>query len=338
MAAMFYGVDIDKETMKNQFLSKCNEHLNQRIAMCSSSEDKPFSEDKPIYRNICVWNIANAQRDETFCPLKSRLQGIIDYIKGLTEMPDILVLLEANRPSQGVPWTMMAADIEAQTGLRYHSCHTVNATPNSFGKAVFFNVNTVALKNVHHFWITEEEKSERWSGPYFGNDVIILEIFPVENQKVIIDKILKLGVVHFPMGKEDRLMASKWLRFFSGFANIWMGDYNTFPDDGGQEMIDIITEFELIHQNPKDTNEMTFQAYEHDCIEKDISFIPQLNSASTFKPKEDDPSKILVRFSSVLDHVFTDPNIDCKVIINPLCPFSDHALISAKTSFSPYYI
>lgn len=76
------------------------------------------------------WNIANAARDEIHNPLASRIGLIIERIN--LNPVDVLVLLEANRPSQGRSFTSIAAEIESATGLRYIGVKYLNSTSNAF--------------------------------------------------------------------------------------------------------------------------------------------------------------------------------------------------------------
>jgi hypothetical protein len=102
---------------------------------------------------VGCWNIANAKRDETMSnSLIDRLPKIIGNIK--KENPDVLILLEAGCPSKGVSWNKMALMIEESTHLRYEGTKKLNPTEDSFGKAVFYNLKVVAIKDFYQYWTT----------------------------------------------------------------------------------------------------------------------------------------------------------------------------------------
>lgn len=156
--------------------------------------------------NIGCLNWACAERDNIFSPVTTRLSAIVEYIRGANL--DVLVILEANRPSRVAEthekeasssspsykspmrsFTSMAAEIEELTGLRLGGVKALNATPNSFGKAFFYRPEKVMITSATQEWtgkvssfstpITEAMTSKIVSGSYFGNDVLFLTIHPV---------------------------------------------------------------------------------------------------------------------------------------------------------------
>lgn len=277
-----------------------------------------------------VWNIGNADRDEKNRPLRDRLPGIAEQINKVKENLSLFFLLEAGRPSKGKSWTSMAAYIQKHTGFQYHSCHTLNATPMAFGKALFFNPEKVAIHHVDQIWLDPKDPAV-WGGPYFGNSIVRAHVHPVIDQKVVLDAKIRIAAVHFPMALKDRLEAAQWVSDHHLLADVWAGDFNTFDDDGGPQMIKIITEHAFEEITPQDA--ISFLAFEHDTIVKSVDIIPTLNSLSSYTHHPEDPTKILVRFASLLDRVFVDPRFDCVATVCPLTDASDHALVIVKIKF-----
>lgn len=286
---------------------------------------------------VGCWNIANARRDEEYTPLSTRIRKIADHLLKHPEI-DVMVLLEANRPSGGRSFTSFAAEIEDVTGLRYIGVKYLNATENSFGKAVFVRPNKIFVSafdqiptgesEVHPLRESTVRDYTVATGNYFGNDIVIVKAHPVaDDNRIIRDKSVSVGIVHFPMGREDRLQVSRWISdVHNNHVDVWMGDWNTFPDDGGDEMIGIITEkYPMV---PK-TKDFTFRAFPHDLIRKPIDFVIPDGSEVV---REDEESK-MVRFRSCLDHVFVNPTFNDSVgeaVVSDLVDASDHALITVE--------
>lgn len=277
---------------------------------------------------VGCWNIANAARDEIHNPLGSRISLIIERIN--LNPVDVLVLLEANRPSQGRSFTSIAAEIESATGLRYIGVKYLNATSNAFGKAVFVRSDVAFVSAFEQIWTGIEScnplsTSETVSkvvatGNHFGNDIVKLMVHPVINGFIVRDKMVNVGIVHFPMALPDRLQVAEWVRNVHPYhVDIWMGDWNTFPDDGGPEMIQKV-EFSYTKRN---CEEMTFRAFPHDLIAKPLDFVC-IDPSEVVEVKDDCK---MVRFSSCIDHVFSRWNVKCDVHVDDITDASDHALI-----------
>lgn len=242
---------------------------------------------------------------------------------------DVLVLLEANRPSKGISFTRLAAAIEDETGLLYLGCKTMNATANCFDKAFFVRPSRAFVAAATQRWT--DPSNHIVAGPHFGCDVLFLTIHPVdsETKQVVRNRWFEAGFVYFPMGREDRLTTARWVASHGyPFVDGWMGDWNTFPDDGGPEMIEIISE---AYKPVSDPAQITFQAFPHDLITKPASIRETLNPESTIVSENADGT-VNVRFASLLDHVFVRPDaaFEESVKVYPLFEASDHALVVLK--------
>jgi hypothetical protein len=82
--------------------------------------------------------------------------------------------------------------------------------------------------------------------------------------KVIIDKKVVVGATHFPTALENRLNTAKWIMENSNLFDVIMGDFNTFPQNGGPEMIEILKS-KLISRLPPETS-TPFRAFAYDTI------------------------------------------------------------------------
>ncbi len=303
-----------------------------------------------FHMNVVTWNIANAARDEARSPLAFRLDNIIRVLISTNKSTpiDALVLLEAGRPSQGLTWTEMAAKIEKETGLSYIGIWRINATPMSFGKALFIDRERVAVNNIRQFWT--DKSDEYWVGDYFGNDILTFNLHPVcfesSSFRVVRNVDLIVGIVHFPMSLEARLQLSEYLNDIGHIAQLWMGDFNTFEDDGGEKMIDIITQKgnpyarkNLVEHHDEEAP-YTFRAFPHDLISKPEEFRSRMSKHSEVVGDAVD-GVIQVRFASTFDRVFTKCDMECKVkVFSPIVidpedgdemVASDHSPVMATT-------
>lgn len=303
--------------------------------------------DGEIQRKIACWNIANAARDESNNPLLDRISLIINQLK--EAKPDLFVALEAGRMSRGISWTTMALMIQNETGLEYIGIYRVNASFGKmgdqeslmgFGKAVFVNPKTMMINNTYQHWMTSSNTIKQASKPYnkFGSDVVQINCNPVVDGKAIHDIEYKLGFVHFPIERPARFKAASWLSEYLDNANVWMGDFNTFPDDGGPEMLR-----HIILRNPEYSELVgyydvtkTFSAFEHDivCVPKSRKEIILKTSPESIIVKEDDEN-IHVRFASVLDRILcktSSRKFSYESNVYPLTDASDHCYMETIIS------
>lgn len=313
-------------------------HFDYNPNIACEFKDLDKGKDMNLKIKITWWNIANAKRDEDMNPLADRLGFIIDEISAL--QTDVLILLEAGRPSKDLTWTEIAGKIEKGTGLTYLGIQRINATPMSFGKAVFYNLNTVVTNMFTQEWTSR--KYGKWSGDHFGNDIIFFDVHPVIDQKVIINKHFRVAAAHLPMKLEARLQVSKWVRHNAGRSfDIIGGDFNTFKDDGGPKMITSITtcsnlttddSLTLQEMLPQDTK-FTFRAFSHDVVDVPNERLKYIGKHSAVVEEGPETSKVL--FSSWLDHIFATKRFIGKIgkesimtQIGKITSASDHAPIS----------
>lgn len=299
-----------------------------------------------IKLRVACWNIANARRDEEHKPLRDRLDDITHHLQYQGPPLDVLVLLEAGRPSKGMSWTDMAALIEKATGLTYMGIHYTNGTEAPFGKAFFIRRSTCILVEAKQTWLDEEGAIV--AGPEYGYDVTRLTIHHVAHdivdvvdwsnqvikRRVVRDTPFKFAFVHLPMKAEYRFDAIEIIKRFGD--DIIMGDWNTFPDDGGPEMIKRMEDGGW--KALLSPNVMTFEAFPHDLCKKPASYREQVNPESEIVSENPDGT-INVRFSSPLDQVFVneawDDNPKCvaKLQAHPVTDGSDHALMVATLDY-----
>lgn len=276
------------------------------------------TEERRELKIVC-WNIANANRDEQCNPLGERFDRIIQQMKDME--PDLVCLLEAGRPSMGKSWTFYASLLEEATGLVYAGIkyaaphnHLVNR-PFSLGKAFFYNPKTTSLASIDQHYIpppptmiTEASRRTPWVDPrHNGNDACIVSAWISKNSDGFkLDEAVRVQAcfVHLPMDLHSRLESTDWLTSskISGQVDVIMGDFNTFPDEGGPEMMERLTRHyrETLPANTK----LTFSAFENDVCKKPKDTI--LDEAC--KVVAVDEEFIYVRFASWLDHALVDTN------------------------------
>lgn len=288
-----------------------------------------ISDDASVKLVVACRNMANAARDDQFSPLAFRISDQIEDINKMEPQPDVFCCLEAGRPSKDMSWTSMASKIEDNTRLRLECTIRINATPMSFAKALFINPERAAVSSVEQVWTSDRQLI--WSGEGFGNDVIIATIHPVLNRKVVTGRSIRVGFVHLPMKLEARMQVSKWLNDNADLVDMWIGDCNTFPDDGGQAMIDAITaDSKLVERTPKDTP-FTFSAFPHDTISVANEKLDQIGEHSKVVEHGETHSSVL--YSSVLDRIFATPTLRCTGFACPPTFASDHCIMYAEVEF-----
>ena len=211
---------------------------------------------------IMIWNIANTHRDNKISPLCDRLDSIIKVV--LTINPDILVLLEAGRASKslltgdGYSWTQMAGKIEMLTGLIYEGVWRSTPELTASGKAVFIRYKKPII-SVKIEQLSVGSHSDRVCG-----SVLKLRLHPI-GTTVDESHCCRVGVVHFPMALEKRMDHAKWLVDHEDQFDLLVGDMNTFPENGGPELLAIMAAAGFVEQLPLDTY-FTFKGFNHDVI------------------------------------------------------------------------
>lgn len=300
--------------------------LNDRIA-------KMTGKDGFYKLNIVFRNIANAARDETgvplpwsdgkeiiSSPLAERLHLLIQDIKNLEHPVDALFLLEAGRPSRSMSWTDMAAQIQRETGLTYIGVIYLNATAASFGKALFINRKTVAVRKFNQVWISDTPEIP--SGDYFGVDALEVHLSPVHEGRIVVDHYMKCMALHAPMSLSSRLEFASWVRKHAEDAQLFFGDMNTFPDDGGPEMLRRITEDGALVDVTPDVDR-TFFAFPQDVMAYPAS--TQFPPGTVIAHATSDT--VWVRHASVLDRCLAQPHLGVYVTVCPITDASDHAMV-----------
>lgn len=280
--------------------------INNKISIIANND---------ISLSIMCRNIGNTIRDEEkgYSFLK-RLDHLIDDIN--SESPDLLLLLEArpivrNIDAQSVTkktWTEIATSIELHTKLCYQGTKYPNTSENPSGISVFLAYRKVVILNIDQIWVNSDlNVFPHWNGPYYGIHMIIVQCHPIINDKtdntnkVVLNRSIRIGCIHFPTNYQDRIATSQWLsRISNSSFDIVMGDFNTFEDQGGDEMKQILS------QNMTSIlkgNHITFHGFPHDQLEIDnekLKLVPQSRVISTNAEKG---TSIIVP-SAWLDHIY----------------------------------
>ena len=294
--------------------------------------------DKKYPLHIAFRNIANAARDEDGAvlpwdptgeklksPLAGRLGLLIADINAMANKPDALFLLEAGRPSCGTSWTRMAAQIEEETGLTYIGITYLNASRLPFGKALFVNRQRVAVRHFQQKYVSDTPSIP--SGDYFGVDSLHVELSPVEDGRVVVDRKLSCLALHAPMMLASRLKFASWVRKQHSGYHLLFGDCNTFPDDGGPEMLHRITESDVL----KDVTpfvERTFFAFPQDVFSVPLARRDEFGPPNVIAHETAD--SLWIRPSSVLDHCFAPRWFPVSVDVHPITMASDHTMVSMR--------
>jgi endonuclease/exonuclease/phosphatase family metal-dependent hydrolase len=134
-------------------------------------------------------------------------------------------------------------------------------------------------------------------------------VFPVLDGKCVIDRKLELGFLHFPMSLPDRLQVVEYLENLpkENKFDLIMGDFNTFPDDGGPEILNRLDKCGYQNRIRLLNNMRTFHAFAHDLLT-----LPSKKHLETMKLaiviKENDDGTVLVRPVSWLDQCMSFVN------------------------------
>jgi hypothetical protein len=276
---------------------------------------------------IRVQNIANAQRDEigvpcpitgdiVASPLCTRLTKLCKEIN--KSQPDVSICIEGGRGSKGQTWSSIAAEIADKTGMEHTATMLSNGTMNPFGKAVFVRKGRAFCSGVKLVPIFETCKKQI-------SDVTIVSLHTVTDSMPCYSETVRVAIVLMPMARDARMIVSKWINLNAKKADVWVGDFNTFHDDGGPEMIEIIKDNRaLVHLGP---SEPTFRAFKHDLVKLPIERAdsPIFGGEVMFRYEE----HCYVHFTSTLDHVFIQPHAleAVEVTYEPITPASDHCAI-----------
>jgi hypothetical protein len=239
-----------------------------------------------------------------------------------TIKPDFAILLEAGRSSQGHNFTQMAGEIEAETGLQFVCCYRTNPTELSFAKSLFVNPATIIPLEVTRKWTRGD--GTICDGEYFGNDILIAKLAPVQARKHVYDKLLIVAATHFPMDTDARLRVAQWLADASHTFDHLVGDMNVFIDRRGQDQLDIL-ESQFISTLPADTVS-TYRDFDHNVKIGPNACIPV---AATVIGPGDEPGTSKFIFEGWLDRAYQSKHssISARSVVGTLTHASDHAPI-----------
>ena len=300
--------------------------------------EKVLDENEEEIR-IGEFNAGAANRDNLKGnPLEKRLPEVAKSVNEANL--HFLCILEAGRQSMhykpspedpsklvevpGMTWTAMAAYIEHETDLTYLGLYRPNPSANPLCFALFANTSRVTLISASLKPMNLPNTLWKNAGRSMLNVTILVSNGNPQSDEF---KEMNLTFFHFPMGLEDRLAASRAIgdEATNTRTNLLMGDANTFPDDGGPEMLKLMRVEDRI---PKDCLR-TFSAFPYDILTRPKEIYEEFFRSVPSKIIKVDDEAGTVTFipDAVLDRVLCKHDIKVDVHLNPLA--SDHALIVA---------
>lgn len=254
-------------------------------------------------------NIAASKYDEIYNPFWSRLPILIDELK--EAKPDILLLLEAGRESDGHGWKEITEIISKELNLSYQGILKKGIAERAHGQAIFVSPST-KLISFHSIWISLDSNKE----PIPIDDGLMIARATVKH--ISYPECFRIAFVHFP--KDDRrLTMIHWLAKNKHKFQVVMGDFNTFPDNKGPEMIKFLNT-EMIPL--LDQNVITFKGFENDKIKVKNENLHLFAQARITEKGEVETTIIP---AAKLDHIYiTDPTLNCAGYCGPITKASDH--------------
>jgi len=239
---------------------------------------------------ILFVNLANSQRDsDSGNSLFSRLPTIVKFIKSVN--PDVICFVEAGRPTRDhdgnlVSWVDMVSMLTNGTGLIQVCITRNNETDMAFGISIF------ARPGLRIDWTSHCLCSD-------GFKTIAIS-FSINHQTAI--------VTHLPVNPVQRMSALRELLriMHDDKISFAFGDFNSFPDGNGPEMMSLIEQSGFIE----------FLNVPGSFIPFPFDRIPQ-HPALIHRIDGDDGKCIPL---SHLDHVFGLPSSD--IVANILHPIS----------------
>lgn len=276
---------------------------------------------------VYVQNIACSVRDEQpqGLSLWDRLEPLMENIRQVN--PDVAILLEAGRSSQGHSWLEMACLLEKGTGLTLVGLLHANGSVNPFAHAIFVNRKTARLASCVNIPVPVPPE-----GPGFDCSLGLSTFNPVVEGKVCYHFQVKVCSVHMPMGARDRMRITQWLADNYAQADMLLGDFNTFPDDMGPEMLAILKQAGLRHL-PCNLD-YTFQAFPNDQLQVPVEKRQSLHPLAEIVAETE--AHLTVRMVSILDHIFLNPGEGRHRMEGHFCPLteaSDHCAMTVRVSF-----
>lgn len=232
---------------------------------------------------IVTFNIANARGDEMSEDYRfgKRINEVISEIKKANS--DVVCIQEI-RECRSADGTEILSPlkigliISSELSMTIASFDRVGVTDLSFWRLTLYNERKLYHLGSELFWINEEREYSLPKTPHQWGNLAVRSRFspftPIElsrtsgssdppNLYYSPDKTFSVVNTHFPIGKRHRMQTSEFIRDLDqkDTFQIVVGDMNTFYDDGGQEMIDIMTSAgyaDLLPECP------TFTSFPHD--------------------------------------------------------------------------
>ena len=241
--------------------------------------------------NLVTFNIANALNDEkseTFRFAK-RLTAVITEIK--KGFPDVLCLQELRDCKSLDDTSVLTAmsilmEIMGETGLMIAAMERVGPIENPMWRATLYNPTKLFHLGSRPHWLNAEKQPTVPGTNVNGSLAMILEskfaqFTPITRASLrksdgtchpasfMADVGFSVFNAHFPIEKRHRVETSEFVRDLSathrGEIYFVVGDMNTFFDDGGDEMMQIMQSGGLVDFLPPGTK--TFKSFPHDSFQ-----------------------------------------------------------------------
>lgn len=211
----------------------------------------------PTLLRFLTFNIANAGNDErnpTY-RLGMRLSAIATELKSAGEDNMAIICIQEIRPCLNKNGdAIMSIDelssfFKECTGMEIASLTKSRTKENPFHNLTLYQPKILTLVSVDIMYPT---------GHVISQSNFALAVSPAITLSVV--------NVHFPLGRTDRIAASEFVKDLprNGNCQVVLGDMNTFPDDGGEEMMEIMCStgfYDVLH------GEKTFHSFPHDSFQ-----------------------------------------------------------------------
>lgn len=233
---------------------------------------------------VVTFNIANATTDElseNYC-FGKRINDVIREIKkadgDIVCIQELRECLSADGSEILTP-VKIALILSLELNMAIASLDRVGVTELSFWRLTLYNQNKLFHLSSELFWINKEGEHTLPRTPLKWGNLAVRSTFApftliirgktpetTENLCFSPEKIFSVVNTHFPLGKSHRMKTAEFVRDLSqkGTFQLVVGDMNTFYDDGGQNMIDIMSSGGYTDLLP---DEPTFSSFPHDKVQ-----------------------------------------------------------------------
>lgn len=168
--------------------------------------------------------------------------------------------------------------LSSELNMAIASLDRVGVTDLSFWRLTLYNQDKLFHFGSELFWINEERDYKVPKTPHQWGNLVVRSTFAPFTPKVLSrtpgsadtqslyyapDKTFSVVNTHFPLDRCQRMQTSEFVRDLEqkGDFQLVVGDMNTFYDDGGQDMIEIMMSSGYTDLLP---DEKTFSSFPHD--------------------------------------------------------------------------